>query len=238
MLFAMKKKSIFSFIALLLSLLVSGNAQAQRGRGEIAVRSEDGEKLGISVDGRRYDRFSAEFLLGNIPTGRRSVTIYRLRPHRNDDGATAQTVYEGQLLVRAGYRILMRVNAANGGVSIQHQELLSSPVPQRPDAPSAPPARTPPLALPQANNWQTQVESKTTDTERLRILKARVTSGAVATTELLEMMATLSFEDSRLELAQAAAPRISDRENINKVSAAFENPDSRKTFEEAAGQKR
>ncbi len=220
-----------AFLSLCLSV-ADGAAAQQRGRGEIAVRSGDGEKLGIEVDGRRYERFSADLLLGNIPPGRRSVIVYRLQPHRNDGGATAQTVYEGRILVRAGYRILMDIDPRSGAVSIRQQDLMAGPMPQ--PAPSGRPAPTPPLAIPQNNGWQAQVEGKNTDTEKLRILKARVTANALTTTDLLQMMNTLAFEDSRLELAQAALPNISDRENISAISASFENPDSRKTFENAA----
>lgn len=231
-------KKIFAFLFLLLGLTSTEKTLAQRGRGQIAVHSEDGEKLGIEVSGRRYDRFSADFVLGNIPAGRRSVTIYRLKPHRRDGGATAQTVYEGQLLVRAGYQILLRVNAQSGAVSIQHIEMTPPSGRAEASAPS-PPARTPPLAIPQGgtaqnSTWKREIQDKNTDTEKLRILKSYVQNRAVSTAELVEMMAALAFEDSRLELAQAALPHLSDRENSSTISEAFENPASRKAFDEAA----
>ncbi len=197
------------------------------------MRSGDGEKLGIEVDGRRYERFSADLLLSNIPPGRRSVIVYRLRPHRHDGGATAQTVYEGRVLVRAGYRVLMEIDAKSGAVDIRQQDLRPVPTASRPSAPADRPAPTPPGALPQTNDWQSQIEGKNTDTEKLRILKAHVTAHAVTTSALIQMMNALAFEDSRLELAQAALPNLSDRQNSNAVSAAFENPESRKTFEES-----
>lgn len=236
-LFVMKTRLLLPLLFLMLCIWGNLHAQ-QRGRGEIAIRSGDGEKLGIEVDGRRYDRFSSDLLLGNIPPGRRSVIVYRLRPHNSDGGATAQTVYEGQVLVRAGYRILMDIDPKSGSVSIRQQDLMTGPMqpslPSERPAPSGRPAPTPPLAIPQNNDWQTQVEGKNTDTEKLRILKARVTARSLSTTDVLQMMNTLAFEDSRLELAKAALPNISDRENLNTLSSAFENPDSRKSFEEAA----
>lgn len=225
-------KKILLFLSFCFSFAPAESVFAQnRGRGEIAVRSEDGEKLAIEVDGRRYDHFGSDLLLGNIPPGRRSVIVYRLRPNRRDGGATAQTVYEGRVLVRPGVRVLMNIDSKSGSVGVRHQELTPAaepaPVPEKP-------APTPPLAIPPNSNWQTEVTEKATDTEKLRILKAQVTAATLTTTDLLQMMQMLAFEDSRLELAQAALPRLSDRENFNAIAASFENPDSRKAFEEAA----
>ncbi len=246
-------------------------AQTRRGRGEIAVLSDDGERLGIEVNGRRYEQFSSRLLLGDIPPGKKAVIIYRLRPSNSNGIATAQTVYEGQMLVRENYRIVMHINPKSGEIRMDQQELgrpsasapvSSTPVPDPANAPAStspvakPPATTPvpvskpptkpsgppatssgapfPSASAPKGDWQKLVQSKNTDTERMRILKAHATSHSLTTGELIQMMNALSFEYSRLDLAKAALPNLTDRQNLKAVSAVLEDPASRKDLDAAA----
>lgn len=237
----MKTISAFVLPFFLFGTIVDALAQTRRGRGEIAVLSEDGERLGIEVDGRRYEQFSSRLLLGDIPPGKKAVIVYRLRPNSGNGIATAQTVYESQMLVRADYRIVLSINPKSGDVRIDQQELgkpaanapaRATPAPGSSSAPASTPAPPVTSSVPQGD-WRKLVESKNTDTERMRILKARVSARALTTQELIPMMKALSFEYSRLDLAKAALPNLTDRQNIAAVSGALQEPASRKELDAA-----
>jgi hypothetical protein len=234
-----------SVLALMGILVIQPTVQAQQrwGTGELELTSENGESLSVEIDGRRFDRFGTHLALRNIPAGRKRIVIYRLKPHNYDRGATAQTVYEGRLLIQSGVRSRLWINPTNGNLQVVQEELYATtapantipernPLPQTssPVVPEAPVSATVPTGT---ARWAETIAGKRTDTEKLPALKAYVSGHSLTTQELLQMLPELLFEDSRLALATAALPNITDRNNLPEVTASFEAPEARTAFEGA-----
>ncbi len=226
-----------------LALQPTTQAQQRRGAGELELTSENGESLSVEIDGRRFDRFGTHLALRNIPSGRKRIVIYRLKPHTYDRGATAQTVYEGRLLIQPGIRSRLWINPTNGNLRVVQEELYATAapantVPERNPPPSAgapvvPETPVPATAPTTAPRWTETIAGKRTDTEKLPALKAYVSGHSLTTQELLQMLPELLFEESRLALATAALPNITDRNNLPEVTASFEAPEARTAFEGA-----
>ncbi|RYD51432.1 MAG: DUF4476 domain-containing protein [Sphingobacteriales bacterium] len=230
----------------LLALQLTVNAQQRRGTGELDLTAENGESLSVEIDGRRFDRFGTHLMLRNIPAGRKRIVIYRLKPHNYDRGATAQTVYEGNLLIQPNRRSRMSINPSNGNMRVVQEDLYPATVAAGDPAPASAPTEP---AVPEphsysgtaattAPRWSETIAGKRTDTEKLPALKAYVSGHSLTTQELQQMLPELLFEESRLALATAAIPNVTDRERLSDITATFEAPANRKMFETALKQTR
>lgn len=75
-------------------------------------------------------------------------------------------------------------------------------------------------------------QAMSTDTERQAHLTDKLASSSLSTTQLIRIIATCTFEGTKLELVKWAYPRLTDKENILKLQPSFAFLSSKKAIEQ------
>jgi hypothetical protein len=225
-------------ILILLSFLINTvTSTAQTNRSEVNVQLSDHQLLTIVVDGREYQKSGSKITIGNLPSGKHRLKVYRyFPPNNNNRVAHAQLVFEGKIKIRPSSSYLCIVDANRHSINIREMNITSnsnhtatiSHINKPQNNPSLEGKIIPETRLNEVGNL---AEQKITDTEKLKLLKDSLENSSFSSAQIATILHWLTFEDSKLEFAKWAFPKTLDKENYNQLKALFTNNASQKIID-------
>lgn len=229
---------------------------------ELILESVDNTLITAEINGRRFNRTATTLRFGNMPPGRKNIIIYRVNGHRNDGGASARIIWEGRLITKRGVQTIGSVEASTGRVRFQNYRFDEMPYSSsrqnnapndRPDPGNVDaredltnydkdPGRQEDNRVSSGtisdtearwNNLEKTVNSKITDTDKLKALREAIGKERISTANLRRSMGWLNFESTKLQWAQYKVADVADPENLGPLSSEFTFSSNRKAFKEA-----
>ena len=268
----MKKPFYTALFALIAGGTFSGSAVAQtqsysRTDCELILESVGNTPITAEINGRRFQKTGTTLRFGNMPAGRKDITIYQVNGHRNDGGATARVIWEGRLITKRGVQTIGSVDASTGRVRFQNYRFdempysgsgpgtnlpaernnntgTTDPGPQQ-NTPSndgtangISNAQNPSEVETRWNDLEKAVNGKITDTDKLKTLRDYIGNEHISVANLRRSMNWLSFEDTKLNWAKSKIGDVADPGNLSSLSSEFTFSSNQKAFEDAVAKAR
>ncbi len=232
---------------LLIVLLIIAGATISEAQTMLRVHLTDNTAVNVAVDGRYFNKRGTGVTVGDLPPGRHMLQIYAASQDRR--GRTFQEViYEGKVKTYNGMITLFTYDPASDGIDVQEQEIsaYSSNLPPaaqgqgqyqdngnngyvnndngndvQPNISPVAPEKLGTLTDTKVDALKTNVASKNTDTEKMKLLKDGLKDEKMTTAQVGAMMDWFGFESSKVDFAEWAYSNTVDNEYFSDLDAKF-----------------
>lgn len=224
----------YGFICLSIWLFSLQMAWAQSGLSVLHLRLKSQKAYQLAINGTRYPPVKPEQTVRNLPAGRYYIEIYM--PH----GRIMHLDYGGYIDIPAGYE-LFAVLSRSGKFTVNQAFPASAmpapppPMPTQPYQPApqpnnsyqspAPTSPTPPAnyeAASQIADLTEKIRLMDYDSDRIAYAKTGIAQvGSLYVSELKSLIAVMSFENTKLELAKFAYPYLKDKNQLSSLYDQF-----------------
>jgi len=223
------------FTTLLLAGLITMSTFASAPPTRLSISNFNNYALRINIDGNTYNydksRGDADFVLNNLAPGNHNIKIYRVPVRRRGEfGSNAITViYDANLYLRAQYFTDIMINRF-GRVFKDEQPLEGNnyPVPTNPTNPTNPnhpnnpyPGYNPAMSDQLFSSLKTTIANESFDNSKMNIAKQAAAVNYFTSAQVKQVMELFSYDNSRLDIAKAFYPRVTDKQNYFMVNDAF-----------------
>ncbi len=228
--------------------LIALPAEARTRRGTLYVALSDATPFTIEVNGRRFDRTGTSLTIGDLPPGRHDLRVYAVSTSRYGK-RNADLVYTGtvRLLARGLTRCTIDPVRRTARVQVLAEEAArrsASGAPRQPGAvrdnaaplatahadPGTAPASAPLLTSAALQRIEDAAARKPADREKLDVIQTALADERFSTDDVRRAAGLLTFEDTRLQFAAWAQPRVTDPEAFAGLESLFEIAENRDAF--------
>jgi len=187
------------------------------------IRSQGSVYFSVSVDGRYYPNPVKHFSLANVTPGLHRIELFAdAKPHGNRP--VPQRIYSGDIYIEPGALVTGVVD--NFGrfyiKSVKSLPAYMPPVyePYPPYTP-APAPRPFPMSSQSFRQLLDVMDDQWFESGKMQVAQQALATNYFTTDQVIDMMETFSFEESRLDLATAAYARVVDPERYFLVNDVF-----------------
>lgn len=228
-------KSLYIFFCSIL-LAASSVSAHYADRSTLVVSLSDNSPLVVSIDDRNYNKHGRSITIDDLPRGWHRLRVYEYIEYKKG-GGHAKLLYSGRIRVKNGtmnyavldmnsLRIRMRTVEVEQDYANNEEEQMDMPVENADDAPVSE----------SIQGLKKKVDTKQTDTERLKMMKAELANSKYYTDELRTMLGWLAFESSKLDFAKWSYSKVEDEQNFPSLEAIFLLDESKEEFNQFVSQ--
>lgn len=226
-------KKIFKLlISLLLFLPITSSnilfAQKKNNKASLEIILSDNNNLRIHVNDRVFDEVNRKIYLKDIPAGKTYIEVYKVCNDNSDFYCNKKVFY--------GYIVLEKNKHYQAVVLVGEEEIVVSDKNNlfdnniNTETTLSNTEKLPTEVVMQYRNllngfWKNVHETiiqKETDTEKITLIRKAIhDKKSITCEEALPILATLLFDDSRIEILNDIYQYISNKQNIDLVKNAF-----------------
>ena len=217
---------------LLLFILSSFSTEsAARWKCVLKIELNDHSPLTVAIDNRDYKKVGTSLTFNDLPPGRHYLRVYEYKEYRDGTGGNAKLVYTGSVRIKKNTYTHCVVNPSTAEMMVTTHEMVMDNRPvSTPNNPSNKEISGT-LSGKEIDALANEIQSKVTDTDKMKLLQLRLANKTYTTTQVRIMLPWFHFEESRLELAKWAYANTVDKNNYRNISSDFDYETSVKELE-------
>ncbi len=223
-------------------------AVGQEATSTIRIRLSDGSPLVVGIDDRRFNKVNTVLTIGNIPSKKHLIKVYKYTPYNDRNGGSADLLFSSKIDLDPG-------QSYEGVVDVNTRELTLDEVDGYNDIGNGDGTTTAPAY--NDNNSSdndgsyngTAVAAQTGIPAYLESLKSSMDKQAedlnkantaiqylnsvntISTEDVQTIAGWLMFDDSKIKFVKEAYKKVSDKENYSSLATIFTMPASKSEFQ-------